>query len=183
MDEAKILEIISEDSWMMNVLQEVEKLGLNDWMIGAGFVRNKIWDYMHGYEKRTPLNDIDIIYMDREDLSEETEEKYQEKFSKKYPEVEWSFTNQARMHIYHNDESYKNCEESLSKWVEEPTCIAVYLEDDKLKLVTPYGVDCFDKLEVRPSPGFSRDMEIYRSRINKKRWQELWPKLKIYNLD
>ena len=32
---------------MMNVLNEANKLNLPDWVIGAGFLRNKVWDYLH----------------------------------------------------------------------------------------------------------------------------------------
>ena len=57
-----ILNIIKKDKEMMRILKIVNELDLPDWWIGAGFVRNKVFDYLHGYERRTKLNDVDIIY-------------------------------------------------------------------------------------------------------------------------
>jgi len=59
-----ILNLIKKDKWMMNILKIVKDLNLPDWWIGAGFVRNKVFDYLHEYKKRTKLNDTDIIYFD-----------------------------------------------------------------------------------------------------------------------
>ena len=78
-----ILKIISKDKWQMHVLGLVRDLGLPDWWIGAGFVRNKVFDYLHGYKKRTPLNDVDVIYFDRKNLSERSEAYYQNKLKEK----------------------------------------------------------------------------------------------------
>jgi len=66
---ADIEQGISEDEWMMETLRIVERLALPDWYVGAGFVRNKIWDVLHDYAKRTPLDDIDVIYFDPSDIS------------------------------------------------------------------------------------------------------------------
>jgi hypothetical protein len=35
---------------MMDILHIAEKLKLPDCMIGAGFVRNKVWDHLRGYK-------------------------------------------------------------------------------------------------------------------------------------
>ena len=48
MNEKDIIDIIKSDLWMMEVLGIARSLGLKDWAIGAGFVRNKIWDYLSG---------------------------------------------------------------------------------------------------------------------------------------
>jgi hypothetical protein len=49
MNEEVILKLIENDPWMMEVLMTASDANLPDWMIGAGFVRNKVWDYLHGY--------------------------------------------------------------------------------------------------------------------------------------
>ena len=72
MNEEKILKLIQEDKWMVQILEIARDLNLPDWAIGAGFVRNKVWDYLHEFEK-TPLDDIDLVYFDKSNLSEEYE--------------------------------------------------------------------------------------------------------------
>ena len=67
MNDGEILDLIRADPWMIRVLGAAAALGLPDWMIGAGFVRNKVWDHLHGFanaEVRTA--DIDLIYFDPE---------------------------------------------------------------------------------------------------------------------
>src|SRR3990167_2279381 len=71
MTEKDIIHIIREDEWMMSVLRIAEGLHLPDWWIGAGFVRSKVWDHLHGYKERTPLPDVDIIYFDKTIFSQE----------------------------------------------------------------------------------------------------------------
>lgn len=52
--EQQILALIEDDKWMMDVLRTAQRLELSDWWICAGFVRSKIWDTLHGYDRRTP---------------------------------------------------------------------------------------------------------------------------------
>ncbi len=65
MTEEDILNLIRKDERMMNILRLAEKLNFPDWVIGAGFVRNKVWDYLHGFDgKEVNANDIDLVYYD-----------------------------------------------------------------------------------------------------------------------
>lgn len=70
-----IIKLISEDDWMMTILATVKSLNLPDWWVCAGFVRSKIWDTLHGYSKRTPLSDIDVIYFDKRNVDESEEKR------------------------------------------------------------------------------------------------------------
>lgn len=49
---------------MMEILKTVSQLDLPDWWVCAGFVRSKIWDTVHGFNTRTPLSEVDVIYYD-----------------------------------------------------------------------------------------------------------------------
>jgi len=179
MTEQDIINLIKEDKWMMDILKAARSLDLPDWMIGAGFVRNKVWDYLHGFEnKQVPTNDIDLIYFNEENSDEKIDQKYSSRLEKQTG-VNWEVINQARTHLWHNRPPYRNTEEALSEWVETPTCVAVRLEkDDALVFFAPHGIDDLVNLIVRPSPNNS-DIKAYRERQEKKRWKEKWPKLKI----
>ena len=69
--EGDILALIGEDLWMMGVLRAVRQLQLPDGWVGAGFVRRKVWDTLHGFKEPTLLNDIDVLFFDPNDLREE----------------------------------------------------------------------------------------------------------------
>lgn len=192
MTEQDIIAAVKNDSWMMEVLRIVKRLDLPDWWIGAGFVRSKIWDMLHGYKKRTPLPDIDVIYFDKSDFtpdeaekfSTNTEEVYQERLKKRFPDIVWSVTNQARIHLFHNDKPYISSEEGLSRWVETATCVGVRLDSrlNKIILTAPLGIDDLVKGIIRPNPQSKPDRKAFETRIREKEWLKKWPRLKVvYN--
>ena len=184
MNEEDILTLIENDSWMMKVLQIASELNLPDWMVGAGFVRNKVWDYLHGFENSVvPTNDIDLIYFDPENINEEQEKEF-DKILKEKLDINWSCKNQARMHTKHGDAPYKNTEDALANWVETATAVAVRIEDGELKLFAPHGIDDLVNLILRPTPKFSVPelLSVFKERIEKKGWLKQYPKLKVvYN--
>ena len=179
MDEQDILKIIEDDKWMMDILHVAQKLNLPDWMIGAGFVRNKVWDYLHGYKNEKVLTrDIDLIYFDKNNIDENKDSQLS-KETKENTGVDWEIVNQAYTHKWHNRESYRDAEEALADWVETPTCVAVSINNEgKLQLYAPHGIDDLVNLTVRKNPRCS-DAGSYESRVTSKRWKEKWPKLNI----
>lgn len=189
--EKDIIDIIQNDEWMMDILEQARKLDLPDWWIGAGFIRSKVWDVLHEYITRTPMSassDIDLIYFDRNDylVSEakseitQKEKYYQEILKSRLPDIKWSVTNQARMHLFHGDKQYKSSEEALAQWVETATCIGVKLnKNNNLILSTPRGIDDLVNLTLRPTPEANNSIELFYERINKKQWLKKWPKLKV----
>jgi uncharacterized protein len=179
MTEQDIINLIKEDKWMIDILHTAEKLNLPDWMIGAGFVRNKVWDYLHGYKnEKVPTKDIDLIYFDRNNIDENKDIELSKEIKMKTG-IDWEITNQAYTHKWHNRKPYKNTEEALADWVETPTCVAVSLTSDgKLKLYAPHGISDLVSLIVRKNPACS-DSESYENRIISRQWKEKWPKLNI----
>lgn len=189
--EKDILDLIKKDKWMMEVLRAAESLHLPDWWIGAGFVRSKVWDYLHGYEIRTPLPDVDLIYFDPSDFTKAEAGEYSTKAEDKYQEilnkhkelcVKWSVTNQARMHIYHHRKPYINSEEALSEWAETATCIGVCLKKGELRMIALHGMNDLANLILRPIPGYKSkykfEPNMFNKRISEKNWFSRWPKLR-----
>ena len=188
MNKDDIIQLIQNDEWMMNILNTAKILNLPDWYIGAGFVRGKVWDELHNYPKRTPTPDIDVIYLDKNDFTDEeankestkTEIVYEQKLRELMPGINWSVTNQARMHLFHNDKPYSSSEEALSQWVETATCIGVRLDEkNNLILSTPRGIDDLVNLILRPISTSKIGKELFYERIEKKQWLKKWPNLKI----
>ena len=181
MTEDEIKNLIKSDTWMMQVLSAARELNLPDWMIGAGFVRNKVWDHLHGFKNHeVQTADIDLIYFDPDNKEELTEKDLDKKLAQ-IMDVKWSAKNQSRMHLKHKrTQPYINCVEALSEWVGTPTCVAVRLEaDDSISLFAPHGIDDLVNLVVRPSPTFLDDLPTFWERIKSKKWLEKWPKLKV----
>ncbi|HEY8108564.1 MAG TPA: nucleotidyltransferase family protein, partial [Patescibacteria group bacterium] len=153
---------------------------LPDWVIGAGFVRNPVWDHLHG---REPVldTDVDLVYFDRGAADKEAEKRHEAKLKGDF-QADWSVKNQARMHLKHGDDPYENTEDALAHWVETATCIGVRLDrSGDLILVAPHGIDDLVNLVVRPGPLHSKPEQVVE-RIREKHWLERWPKLRLTGL-
>ncbi len=179
MNDSDILDLIRADPWMMRVLHAAAGLNLPDWMIGAGFVRNKVWDHLHGFANaEVQTADIDLIYFDPTDLRESTEKDHDRLLSA-VCHVNWSTKNQARMHGVTGDAPYTSAADALAHWVETAACVAVTLQGGTLRLIAPHGTADLVGLIIRRSPGFNRDIGIMQERVACKRWLEKWPRLRL----
>ena len=69
--ETRIVSWLRHDAERLEALEQAAGLGLPDWCLAAGFVRNLVWDQLHGRTQSTPLNDIDLIYFDNTSASGE----------------------------------------------------------------------------------------------------------------
>lgn len=58
--------IIHRDPFRMDCLRALRALNLPQGYLGAGFVRNAIWDDLHNKARPTPLNDVDVVYFSDE---------------------------------------------------------------------------------------------------------------------
>ena len=179
MREDGILALIARDPWMMAVIGTAARLDLPDWMIGSGFVRNKVWDHLHGISRPVvDTADIDLIYFAPADTSEDTEKAHDARL-RAMLDVNWSAKNQARMHLLKNAPPYTSSEDAMSCWIERATCVAVSLRDGRLVLIAPHGIDDLVNLVLRPTPFFADRPEVLRDRAAAKQWLTKWPKLRI----
>ena len=161
------------------MLRAVSRLGLPDCWTGAGFVRNLVWDRLHGYAEATTLNDIDVLYFDPSDRSRATERALEARLRRALPGQPWSVRNQARMHRRNADAPYRSTCHALSFWAETPTAVAVALRGTRVEVIAPFGTDDLMGLTVRPTPRFRHKLAVYRARMAGKGWRNLWPKLMV----
>jgi len=157
--QAKTEALLRADPQRMACLQAAAELNLPDWALGAGFIRNLIWDHLHHKAVPTPLNDIDLIYLDKTDPQGLAETAHEAWLAKRLPDQQWEVRNQARMHTRQLVAPFASSLEALSHWVEVPTCIGV--------------------LQVSANPRCRQDKQIFTQRIKEKRWQAIWPDLQV----
>jgi len=180
----KIISIIKEDQWMMEILKAVKSLNLPDWWICAGFVRSKIWDTLHNFDERTPIPDIDVIYFNPTNVDEIEEKRYEKQLKSLIPNIPWSVKNEARMHIKNNISPYSSSVDAISKFPETATALGVKLDrHNNLILTAPCGIEDLVNLKVKPTPFFIENIErfdFYKERVSKKNWKFTWHKLIIH---
>ncbi|WP_067724880.1 nucleotidyltransferase family protein [Oceanobacillus damuensis] len=175
--EKDIIQLISNDSFMMEILTAASTLRLPDWSICAGFVRSKIWDELHGYG-RTSMPDIDVVYFDKNNINEGEEKRLEKLLAALLPDVPWSVKNEARMHVRNDINPYLNTEDAISKFPETCTALGVYLDkNEELHLIAPHGIQDVLAMIVRPTPLFNNSsvlMKVYEQRIRNKKWHLIW---------
>ena len=181
---ARIGLLLKADPFRWRCLLALQSLQLPQGYIGAGFLRNCIWDsllpeHRSNFTHSSPLNDIDVIYFDVKDTSKETERLLETQLSRRVPEANWQVRNQARLHLKHGHAAYKNCEEAVSYWIERETCVAVRLTDEgKCDILAPYGIDANFSGTLSINPQYPRP-SVFRQRVNDKGWLTLWPFLTL----
>jgi uncharacterized protein len=176
-----VIGLIESDPWMIEVLDAVDAIGPAGAWVAAGFVRNKVWDALHGYLRPSLLNDVDVIYFDSQNQSNESEKAFEGALLKAMPLVPWSVRNQARMHHSFRAPPAFGTLDAMRYWPETATALAVCKShNEPMRFVSCYGLDDLLGQVVKPTPNFP--IEIYRKRVLAKDWSSTWPMLKIYGL-
>lgn len=177
--EQRLIQILQTKNNLLRDLKLVKSLGMPQWCIAAGYVRNFVWDYLHGFAPRTTLNDVDVIYFDPTDLREEAEKTYEYALKDRVNGYNWSVKNQARMHIRNQDSPYINIADAMKRWPETATATGVSLDNNgNLYIIAPHGLEDLFNLVIWISPYF-KDRDYFYNRIENKKWIATWPKLKI----
>lgn len=175
--------LFRQDPSRLAVLRAVRALALPDWAVGAGFVRNAVWDYLHHYETPTPLDDVDVLYFDAGDRMKARERTLEAHLAAAMPGVPWSVRNQARMHFRNGDPPYADTEDALRYWLETATCVAVRLEaDDRLTVMAPLGLDDLLSLHSGPTARGRERHHAYIERMRAKDWPARWPRVRVEGL-
>ncbi|HLH89240.1 MAG TPA: nucleotidyltransferase family protein [Xanthobacteraceae bacterium] len=164
---------------MMEILRHVRGLDLPDCWIGAGFVRNVIWDALHDRPWSPSYGDVDVVYFDAEHSGAHDDGWIEARLAGAMPDVPWSVRNQARMHLANGDPPYADTADALRHWPETCTAVAVRETDLGIDVLAPFGVTDLITLTVNPTPAFATKMDLYRARIIAKQWAQHWPRLRL----
>ncbi|WP_413731722.1 MULTISPECIES: nucleotidyltransferase family protein [unclassified Shewanella] len=164
---------LKQDRMRMQALECVANLGPIDAWLAAGFVRNLVWDKLHGTVSR--LSDIDVIYYEPNDTSEVTDKAYEAKLVAAL-DLPWSVKNQARMHLKNNHQPYASVSDAMSYWPEQQTALAVRLRAGELQLLNLFPLGHLFALELSPNPKSTPG--VFESRLKAKNWLADYPLLK-----
>ena len=182
---SELIAIVSASSWFMEALRAVASLKLQAWCIGAGAVRNLVWDHLHGHSVPTPLTDVDVAYFDQSDLSPKAEKALQASLEAIASGTPWEVTNQAAVHLWfesyfgHKVEPLGSLEEAIASWPEYATSVGITLRTkEEVKVIAPWGLEDLFGVTVRRNPT-RVSLETYRKRVEEKRYSQRWPNVKV----
>lgn len=173
--------LLLNDPERINALSVVQSLNLKDGWIGAGFVRDAVWAYRHGFAPQAFSSDVDVIWFDPEHCHSTQDRALEATLNQLSPTVNWSVKNQARMHQRNGDAPYLSTADAIQYWPETATAVAVRLGNANLiEIIAPYGLDDLFELRLRPTPRFEREKRgVFSQRVAVKRWQERYPLLQV----
>lgn len=183
--QTRLVTIARESKWFWSALVAVRSLNLPSWCIGAGAVRNLVWDSLHDFRTPSALSDIDVAHFDASDLSAENDAKIQRRLSNVHPFAPWEVTNQASVHTWfeaafgHSVSRLVSLEDAVASWPEFATSVGLTLrDDDSIDVIAPYGLDDLFAMVVRRNPT-RVSVDTYRKRIEQKQYQKRWPHVTI----
>ena len=168
----------------MQALRAVRSLKLQSWCIGAGAVRNLVWDYLHDYDVPSVLADLDVAYFDiAAEVGQDIE--LQEILNLMEPSVPWEVTNQAFVHTwfesyfgYHAQPLY-SLEAAVATWPEFATSVGISLSDqDRIEIIAPHGLEDLFAMRIQRNPARA-SIETYRSRVLQKEYARRWPRVSV----
>ena len=184
-DEARLVALARATPWFMDALAHVRALRLDAWCVGAGAVRNLVWDALHGHATPSALADIDVAYFDPRDLSPEHDALLQQRLHALAPALPWEVTNQAGVHLWfeqhfgHAVTPLASLADAVASWPEFATCMGVWLDDDdRLHVIAPHGLDDLFAMIVRRNRA-RVSVQTYRERVASKRYAQRWPRVTV----
>jgi hypothetical protein len=177
----ELLSLLGRDHGRSRILGLVQSLDLPDCWIGAGFVRNAVWDHLHGMPPAQSNRDVDVIWFDPHRARPADDDALEARLRRLDPNVPWSVRNQCRMHLRNHDTPYISATDALRFWPETATAVAVRrARHDGLEIAAPFGLDDLFGLIVRPTPRFSEaGRGVYLDRVRNKQWLRIWPRLTL----
>ena len=182
MDQLPILQtLLMADTLRRRALEAVAALDLPDCWIGAGFVRDAVWDHLHGYEISPPLGDVDVVWYSDTSPFADVDRCIEQQLKSVLPNLLWSVKNQARMHLRNADKPYQSVADAMKYWPETATAIGARIgQSGSIDINAPLGLDDLWTLQLRPTANFREGkLPIFVERVSSKNWIKKYPRLAL----
>jgi hypothetical protein len=178
-------QIVRASEWFMAALRAARRVDPPDWYVGAGALRDLVWDTRFGAGSRPELvKDVDLAFYDAGDLSEAREGAV-ETALRDAAALAWDAKNQAAVHLWYpakfgaHVEPLRSAADGIATWPETATAIGVRLHaNDALEIAAPFGLNDLLDGVWRRNPRRVSAAE-YRRRIERKRPDLRWPAVRV----
>lgn len=180
--------IVSESPLLSPILGNWGKIALPDCWLVAGAIAQTVWNRAFGFPPAHGINDIDIIYFDAADLSEDAEAQHSARIREAFSGLPvWiDVKNEARVHLWYEArfgypmEPYTSTADAIATFPTTATAIGLRPAPAGLELYAPYGLSDLFGAVVRPNKT-QITREIYERKVA--RWISLWPQFEIIDWD
>ncbi len=181
---SNLLELVTQNPTVVEVLGRAELLDLPGWYLTAGCIFQTVWNVLDGKDPEYGIRDYDLLYFDDRDLSWEAEDdvitRSAELFAGCGGEVE--VRNEARVHLWYEGKfgvpcaPFRSTEAAIGCFAATACCVGVRTSASGMDVYAPFGVEDLFAFVLRPNPVLA-PRAVYEQKTA--RWSELWPRLTV----
>jgi len=180
----KLQSIVAESPILSPFFERWEDIALPDGWLVAGAIAQTVWNHAFGLPPAHGINDIDIVYLDATDLSEDAEAAHAARLRSIFSDLPvWiDVKNEARVHLWYEAkfgyaiEPYRSVADAITTFPTTATAVGLQRRGDDLALCAPFGLSDLFETIVRPNKK-QITSQIYANKVN--RWVALWPGLRV----
>ncbi len=185
---AELRALLSRSPIVSAVIDRWSDIRLPDCWLAAGCLAQTVWNEAFGLPARHGISDIDLVYFDGDDLSQETEATHAARIRTQFADLGlWvDVKNEARVHLWYAEKfgsaqvPYVSTEDAITTFPTTATAIGVQPRHGSLHVFSPYGLSDLLGLTVRPNKK-QITRSIYDAKV--KNWLALWPGLRVVPWD
>lgn len=176
--------ILRESQTLYPAIRAASKLMLPACYVCAGCVTQTVWNARFGYPAEYGIDDIDLIYYDKDDMTEAGEARRAEMAQGQLGDLPFRLDvkNEARVHLWYERKfgypiaPYPSTEAAIRSFPTTATAVGVRHTPSGLHIYAPFGLeDLLDGI-VRPNKAQITEA-IYRQKADK--WLSKWPDLTV----
>ncbi|TCL66447.1 nucleotidyltransferase family protein [Rhizobium sp. BK251] len=179
---------VLENPAIRTVWNAWERLNLPDCWLVAGCLAQTIWNARFGFSPEHGVSDMDLVYFDPDDLTEESEQKQGKRIRELFPDLPiWiDVKNEARVHLWYETKfghpipPYSSLREAIDTFPTTSTAIGMRRAGRGTEIYAAFGfVDLFAGVVRANKRQITRD--IYAAKVSK--WLTRWPDLSVVSWD
>lgn len=176
--------IVAGSPILSPILNRWSSIELPDCWLSGSAIAQTAWNAAFGLSPEYGLADIDLVYFNAADLSEEGEARQAVRVRALFPDVPlWiDAKNEARVHLWYEAKfgypiaPYQSSEQAISTFPTTAGAVAIRPNATGLSIFAPFGLDDLLSCTVRPNKA-QITQTIYNAKIA--RWRSCWPALRI----
>jgi hypothetical protein len=180
----KLERIVRASPILGPILTQWTSIALPDCWLVAGAVAQTVWNEAFGHAPGHGLSDVDLIYFDATDLSEDSETRHAERIRDRFSGLPvWiDVKNEARVHVWYARKfgysipPYTSATHAITTFPATTTAIGIQPAPAGMLIAAPFGLSDLFNLTVRPNM-VQITRPIYEAKVT--RWRAVWPGLTI----
>jgi hypothetical protein len=185
---AEVLAILLRSPILTTILDRWANISLPDCWLVAGALAQTVWNDAFHLPPSYGISDIDLVYFDANDLSEDAEARHPTRIRELFSDLPIGIDvkNEARVHLWYEAkfgyaiQPYVSTQDAIMTFPTTATAIGLQQEKSQLRLFAPYGLtDLLGSIVRANKKQITR--QIYEAKLS--RWLALWPRLLVVPWD